>query len=75
MAEYGTKEYFEKRLKEYELDKQIYLHALDNIARRDFPNYELIDIVANKIADINASISFTQQSLLDLEKGDSANGN
>ena len=48
MAEYGTVEYHKEQIKELEIKKEILLNALENVARKDFSNFNLIDKLPKK---------------------------
>ena len=70
MAEYGTIEYCKEQIKELETKKEILLNALENVARKDFSNFNLIDKIAEEISDTNNSLKWKEQELerLYLEK-------
>lgn len=67
MADYGIIEWYKNQLQEYTKQKEIYLYAMENVARRDFQNYELIDNIANRIASVNNNITFYESQLKNLE--------
>lgn len=70
MAEYGTVEYHKEQIKELETKKEILLNALENVARKDFSNFNLIDKIAEEISNTNNSLKWKKQELekLYLEK-------
>ena len=70
MAQYGTIEYYKKEMEEEELEKEIYLNALENIARKDFKNYYLIEVVAEKITSCSSSIKFYANQIEELLKAE-----
>ena len=70
MAEYGTIEYCKEQIKVLETKKEILLNALENVARKDFSNFNLIDKIAEEISNTNNSLKWKEQELekLYLEK-------
>jgi hypothetical protein len=70
MAEYGTIEYYKEEIKKNELEKEIYLNALENMSRRDFKDYSLLEIVAEKIAGASSNIKFYSRQLAELYKAE-----
>lgn len=70
MAEYGTIEWYQEQVKELETKKEILLNALENVARKDFSNFNLIDKIAEEIASTNNSLKWKEEELkkLYLEK-------
>ena len=76
MAEYGTLEYCKEKIEELEIQKEILLNALENVAKKEFPNFDLIDKIANKIADNNSSLKWKRDELekLYLEKLEGKSG-
>lgn len=70
MAEYGTVEYYQEEVKELETKKEILLNALENVARKDFSNFNLIDKIAEEISSTNSSLKWKEEELkkLYLEK-------
>lgn len=65
MAQYGTEQYYRESIDEEKLEKEILLNALQNVAR-DSKDLHLTDIIANKIVDVNNSISWKQRELEEL---------
>lgn len=63
MAEYGTVEYYKEQIKELETKKEILLNALENVARKDFSNFNLIDKIAEEISSTNNSLKWKEQEL------------
>lgn len=63
MTDFQSIEWYTEQLEENKRTKEIFLHALENVARRDFPNYELIDDIANRIANLNGSIQFWENEI------------
>ena len=70
MAEYGTIEYYQEQVKELETKKEILLNALENVARKDFFNFNLIDKIAEEISGTNNSLKWKEEEIkkLYLEK-------
>lgn len=70
MAQYGTVEYYQEEIKELETKKEILLNALENVARKDFSNFNLIDKIAEEISSTNSSLKWKEEELkkLYLEK-------
>ena len=60
-------QWYKDQLQEHTRLKEIYLHAMENVARRDFPNYELIDDIAQRITTVNNNIAFYEGRIKDLE--------
>ena len=58
MAQYGTAEYWKKELNNEIMMKKVYLNALENVAKSQFPNVELIDFIAQKISLTNYSLEW-----------------
>lgn len=65
MAEYGTAKYYRESIDEEKIEKEILLNALQNVAR-DSKDLHLTEIIANKIVNVNNSISWKQRELEDL---------
>lgn len=64
-------DFYREQLKNYQEEKEILLNALVNVARKEFPNYNFIDRVAEKIYHTNISIDYNSKMLneyLELEK-------
>lgn len=70
MAQYGTIEWYQEEIEELETKKEILLNALENVAKKEFSNFNLIDKIASKIADTNSSLKWKKEELgtLYLEK-------
>lgn len=70
MAEYGTIEYYKEQVKDLETKKEIFLNALENVARKDFSNLNLIDKIAEEISCTNNNLKWKEEELekLYLEK-------
>ena len=70
MAEYGTIEYYQEQTKELATKKEILLNALENVARKEFPNFNLIDKIAEEISSTNSSLKWKEEEVkkLYLEK-------
>ena len=58
MAQYGTAEYWKKELSNEIMMKKVYLNALENVAKSQFPNVELIDFIAQKISKANSNLEW-----------------
>lgn len=58
MAQYGTAEYWKERLSIDIMMKKVYLNALENVAKSEFPNVELIDFIAEKISRTNSDLEW-----------------
>lgn len=58
MAQYGTAEYWKERLSIEIMMKKVYLNALENVAKSEFPNVELIDFIAEKISRTNSDLEW-----------------
>ena len=65
MAEYGSVEWYQEEIKELGTKKGILLNALENVARKDFSNFNLIEKIAEEIANTNSSLRWRKE---DLEK-------
>lgn len=65
MTEYGSIEWYQEEIKELETKKEILLNALENVAIKDFSNFNLIDKIAEEIADTNSTLKWRKE---DLEK-------
>ena len=76
MAEYGTIEYYQEQIKELETKKEILLNALENVARKDFSNFNLIDKIVEEISSTNRSLEWKRKDLenLYLEKLEGKSG-
>ena len=76
MAEYGTIEYYQEQIKELETKKEILLNALENVARKDFSDFNLIDKIAEEISSTNKSLEWKRKDLekLYLEKLEGKSG-
>ena len=70
MVEYGSVEYYQKETKELVTRKEILLNALENVARKEISNFELIDKIAEEIGNTNNSLKWKTEELerLYLEK-------
>lgn len=58
MAQYGTAEYWKEELSNEIMMKKVYLNALENVAKSEFPNVELIDFIAQKISKTNSNLEW-----------------
>lgn len=58
MAQYGTIEYWKEELSNEIMMKKVYLNALENVAKSEFPNVELIDFIAQKISKTNSNLEW-----------------
>lgn len=58
MAQYGTAEYWKERLSNEIMMKKVYINALENVAKSEFPNVELIDFIAEKISRTNFDLEW-----------------
>ena len=58
MAQFGTAEYWKEELSNEIMMKKVYLNALENVAKSQFPNVELIDFIAQKISLTNYSLEW-----------------
>lgn len=63
MVEYGTIEYYEKSIEELETEKEILLYALENVVKKDLINFNLLEKIAEKIADITNSLKWQKEEL------------
>lgn len=62
MAEYGTAQYYRESIDKEKIEKEILLNALQNVAR-DSKDLHLTEIIAEKIVNVNNSISWKQREL------------
>ena len=62
MAEYGTIEYYRESIDEEKIQKEILLNALQNVAR-ECKDLNLIDILAEKISQVNNTLEWKQKEL------------
>lgn len=58
MAQYRTAEYWKEELSDEIMMKKVYLNALENVAKSEFPNVELIDFIAQKISKTNSNLEW-----------------
>ena len=63
MTEYGSIEWYQEEIKELGAKKEILLNALENVARKDFSNFNLIDKIAEEIANTNSSLRWRKEEL------------
>lgn len=70
MAQYGTIEYYQEEIKKNEVDKEILLNALENMSRKEFKDYLLLESVAEKIASASSNIRFYSNQLAELYKAE-----
>lgn len=61
MAQYGTAEYWKEELSDEIMMKKVYLNALENVAKSEFPNVELVDFIAQKISKTNDNLAWYNQ--------------
>ena len=61
MAQYGTAEYWKEELSNEIMMEKVYLNALENVAKSQFPNVELIDFIAQKISLTNSSLEWQNE--------------
>lgn len=64
-------DFYREQLEKHQEEKEILLNALVNVAKKEFPNYNFIDRVAEKIYHTNVSIDYNSKMLkeyLELEK-------
>lgn len=67
---YGTKEYWEEEIRAKELDKKIYVHAINNVAGQEDMDFELLDRIAGRINSCNEYIGWCKNELAKLEQGE-----
>lgn len=60
------KDYYYNEIQEKQTEKEILLQALQNIARSEFPNFILLDQIAEKLSAVNSSIKWNTQQLQEL---------
>lgn len=72
MVEYGTIEYRQEEVRELTTKKEILLNALENVIRKEIPNFNLIDKIVEEISSTNSSLKWERDELakLYLEKLD-----
>ena len=70
MAEYGSIEYYKEKIEELTTQKEILLNALENVARKEFSNFKLIDKIAEEISMTNNTLKWKKEEFerLFLEK-------
>ena len=64
-------DFYREQVKNYQEEKEILLNALINVVKKDFPNYNLIERIVEKIYHTNTSIDYNSKMLnehLELEK-------
>lgn len=52
MVEYGSVEYYENRLEEFKLEREIYINALVNVAKKEYTDISLILEISKKLNDV-----------------------
>lgn len=65
MAEYGTAQYYRESIDKEKIEKEILLNALQNVAKEN-KDLQMIEIIAEKIINVNNSISWKQRELEEL---------
>lgn len=63
MEQYGTFEYCQEEVKALETKKEILINALENVARKEFPNFNLIDKIAEEISITNSNLEWKKEEL------------
>lgn len=75
MTQYGTIEYYQEEINNKEIEKQILLNALIFEARKDYPNFEIIDTIAVKLNDVNNSLRWASKEIIALNEKDKSEEN
>lgn len=75
MAQYGTIEYYQEEIDNKEIEKQILLNALAFEARKDYPNFEIIDTIAVKLNDVNSTLRWVTKEIETLREKDKSEEN
>lgn len=61
MAQYGTAEYWEEELSNEIKMKKVFLNALENTAKKEYPDVELIDFIAEQVSRTNSSLKYSNE--------------
>ena len=70
---YGTKEYWETEIKNSEIEHDILVNALENLARKDNFYYKLVDVIADRISLTNCTLERAKEELEKLKGGEDDN--